>query len=357
MNHLLADVKAVIAGLGPLAHSFEGKTLLLSGARGYLGRYMVATLVEINKQLTTPCKIIAMDSARDDDRLDWRNVPNITFIQHDVKHDLGNSPLMNGKDQVDYVLHMAGIASPYWYQKLPLDTIAVAVDGSRTMLEVAKQNGSRYLFTSSSEVYQTTRVIPTPESYIGAIPSLTERSCYDVSKLMGENLAFVYSEKYGIKASIVRVFNSFGAGLKETDRRILPRIASAMKAGKHVSVYGKPGGRVPTRTYTPVANTVVGLFLVLLKGEGLGSPDRGIYNIGLDSPELSVFELCERIAMVTGREVRCDVQLPPSHYESEPLRRCPDITRLKSLGFLPVVDLDAGLRRFFDWALEEYVGE
>lgn len=359
MKHLIPDVRAALKGLGPLTHNFSGKTVLLTGARGYLGRYVVAALVEMNNELSAPCQIIAMDSLVHgaDDRADWRNYSeHLTFVQHDVRHDLGNSPLIVGAKRIDFVLHMAGIASPHWYQQLPLETIAVAVDGSRNMLEVAMHHGARYLFTSSSEVYQTATQVPTPESYIGAIPSLSPRSCYDISKLLGETIAFTYAEKHGVDATVVRVFNSYGPGLKEADKRILPRIASAIKAKRPITVYGSTH-RLPRRTYTPVANTLLGLFLVLLKGEKVKSPDRGIYNIGLDSPELSVPELCERICTVTGHDLRWSVQAAPAHYESEPLRRCPNIDRLKSLGFRPVVDLDEGLRRFFAWSNEVYTGE
>ena len=117
--------------------------------------------------------------------------------------------------------------------KKPLETIDVALEGVRSTLEISKTNNAKFLlFTSSSEVYQTATVIPTPESYIGAIASNNERSCYDVSKLMAENYVYVYSKNYGVDACNVRIFNSFGPGISENDSRILPRIASAAKSGK-----------------------------------------------------------------------------------------------------------------------------
>lgn len=351
---LAPDVKSVINGLGPLAHHLERKRILLSGARGYLGKFIVGTIAELNKTLATPCKMVGLDSLLinpNDPREEWREIPNLVFMKHDVRHDLGNSPLVygDGDSKFDYVLHMAGIASPYWYQKLPLETISVAVDGSRNLLEVAKAHGAKYMFFSSSEVYQTANVVPTPESYVGAIPSLTKRSSYDVSKLLGETLSYVYADQ-GVHTNIVRLFNSFGIGLGENDRRILSRIASAIKRRSGFTVYGHHG-RLPTRTYTPVANTVLGIFLVLLKGV------KGeVYNVGVDSPEISVPDLCMKIEQATGLRARYKFEPPPSNYETEPMRRCPNIQKLKDLGFLPVVDLDEGLRRFFEWAEETYTG-
>lgn len=347
MNELLADVRSAIGGLGPLMHTFAGKRVLLTGARGFLGRLVVAAFIEMNTQLAKPCTVIAVDSLLTDaaDKTHWMNLSNVRCMQQDVKCGVGHIA-----EKLDYVMHLAGIASPYWYKKLPLETIAVAVDGSRHMLELAKEHGARYLFTSSSEVYQTASVVPTPENYVGAIPSFTDRSCYDVSKLLGEVLVYIYAQQ-GADATCVRIFNSFAAGMSEKDRRILPAIASAMKADRPITIFSRPMRSLPRRTYTPAANTLLGVLLTLLKGV-CGEA----YNVGLDSPEITVEELCERISRVTGREVRREFVPAPSHYESEPMRRCPDITKLRGLGFQPVVDLDTGLDRFFKWALETYTG-
>lgn len=355
MKELLLDVGAVLKGLGPLLHFLDGKRMLVTGARGYLGRYIVATVIEANKLLHHPCEIIALDSfatgASNRDRSEWMNVEDLIFFEHDVKHAVTNVPLVMSREKpIDYVLHLAGIASPHWYKQLPEETISVAVDGSRNMLDVAKYHKARYLFSSSSEVYQTATQVPTPESYVGAVPSMNPRSCYDVSKLMGETLAYVAGQKHGLDIVVLRIFNSYGCGLSERDKRILPVIASAMVAERPVKVFNS-NRRTPRRTYTPVANTVLGLFLSLLKGRS-----GEVYNIGLDTPELTVMELLQRIEQVTGKRIHYAFVDPPEHYETEPLRRCPDITKLKALGFQPVVDLDTGLKRFFDWALATYTG-
>lgn len=343
MKELLPFVQATLAGLGPLVHHFEGKRVLLTGARGFLGRQVVACFMEMNKTLAKPCEVIAVDS-RDFAPAEWRGLPNISSHVHDVKLGVGVIP---GK--LDMVLHLAGIASPYHYKRLPLETIDVAVAGSRQMLDLAKEHKATYLFTSSSEVYQTAGVVPTPESYIGAIPSMTDRSCYDVSKLMAETLAYTYAQQ-GLDARIIRIFNSFAPGMAESDRRILPRIASALKANRPLTVYGREG-HLPRRTYTPATNTLLGLFYVLLKGVS-----GEVYNVGNDSPEVTVPDLLRMIGQVTGLDPRWELVPPPSHYETEPTRRCPDITKLKGLGYRPAMGLEDGLRHFMAWAMDTYVG-
>ena len=357
----LAVLQATIEGLGPTKAYLSGARILVTGARGFFGRYVIDALLMLNRHLQTKLHVYALDSmvvGPQDNWEDWRGDDAITFIRHDVRHDI-NAKSFAGSG-FTHVWHLAGIASPHWYQRLPMETIQVAVHGTENMLKLAREHDAHFLFTSSSEVYQTASVVPTPETYVGAIPSLTERSCYDVSKLMAETLCYVAAHRDDADISIVRIFNSFGPGMSEQDRRILPRIASAMKANRAMTVYGHRD-HLPRRTYTPVANTLLGFFLVACKGDTIREPRAmsaapGVYNVGLDSPEVTVVELLERVRAVTGADIRFELQEPPTNYESEPMRRCPDITKLRKLGFAPCMDLDTGLKKFFAWADTAYTG-
>lgn len=332
--------------LGESAHKLSGKTVFWTGTNGFLGRWVLRVIAQLNKSvLEAPCRLIAVDLAMPsaEERESVNDDDHITYLAHDLtqRAALQSTPL-------DYVVHMAGIASPHHYKKRPLETIDVALEGSRGALENAKHHNARYLFCSSSEVYQTADVTPTPETYIGAIPSDSSRSCYDVSKLMGETLAHVYHTQFGLDTGSIRIFNSMGPGIAESDHRILPRIASSVVRRKKLQVFSN--GVLPSRTYCPVANTVAGMFLALLNGR----PD-AIYNIGMDKPELTVVELIARIESATGITVDWELVPAPEVYTTEPLRRCPEISKARAeLGYDPAVTLDEGLRAFFDWALPEY---
>ena len=344
------DIITMLTKAGAL-DAFSDKKLLLTGAGGFLGRWVLRTIDALNDAYSQigvkPCSVMALDSVATEAEAmeEIRHFDFVDFVHHDLRKGFACG------EKFDYVMHLAGIASPHWYQKFPLETIDVAVNGSRLMLEKAKEDGAKYLFTSSSEVYATPppESIPTPEHYIGAVDSLGPRSCYDISKLMGETLAYTYARQFDVDATVVRIFNSFGAGMKEADHRILPRIASAMKSGKELRVFDR-GENPPTRTYCPVANTVAGVLLALVHGK------LGPYNIGADKPEISVADLVRRVA--GGSAPRVIHVESPAVYASEPQRRCPDITRARTeLGYEPRVKLDDGLRRFFAWALDVYTGE
>jgi len=340
------DIKAVSEMLNE-SSELEGKTLLWTGTGGFLGQWVLEFIKYLNQSvLISPCKLLAYDI----------NIPEKT-IQNEFaecgiyfrKHNLTTKlPLINEK--IDYVVHMAGIASPTHYKQLPLETIDVAVEGVRSALEIAKIHGAKFLFTSSSEVYQTPSVIPTPESYVGAIPSNNERSCYDVSKLMAENLVYIYSHNFDVDACTVRIFNSFGVGIQESDSRILPRIASAAKTRNKIKIYKT--NILPTRTYCPSANTIAGIFKALINGK-----KSEIYNIGISSPEISVNELIEKINDTCGINIQYEYVSPTSVYIDEPLRRCPDVSKAMSeIGYNPSVSLDKGLIDFFNWTEATYTG-
>jgi len=348
--------RAVDAFLKHHRYGLTGASVLVTGARGYFGRYVVEALVRMNEHLRAhekPIEIIAIDSGLVGQELnwnDWLNLPHLEMRKHDMLHDLefyGTHPT--------HIIHLAGIASPYWYEKLPRETVDVATLGARHMTQLAERYRARMLFTSSSEVYQTAAQVPTPETYVGAIPSTTERSCYDVSKLLAETECYIAATRHDVNVSVVRIFNSFGPGMAQHDRRILTRMADAMVKGQALPVFQKSGlVQAPRRTYTPVSNTLLGTLLVLVSGQTMKkNTTEGIYNVGLDSPEVSVHELVA-MARELGFNIATQVMDAPSHYASEPERRCPDVRQLRALGWEPCMDLKEGLERFLRWAKETY---
>lgn len=350
------NLSAIVADIGPLAiERLAGKTVFLTGSGGFLGQSIVQTIDWLNAFMVedkTPIRLIALDAieANQVHRDLLLRPERVEFINNDLSFDIGV------QEKVDYCIHMAGIASPYWYQKMPLKTFDVSVEGSRKVLELAKRNNARYLFTSSSEVYQAPPAdqIPTPETYVGAIPLDSVRSAYDIGKAAGEALTHIYHREFGLETIIIRIFNSFSEGMKEKDHRILPRLGSAFKAGRPLRIFASKAdpSQLPTRTYCPAANTIVGAFRALL----LGVPGE-VYNIGVSSPEITVMELAQRAANILGRAVNYELVESPNAYTTEPMRRCPSIEKARAvLGYKPIVDLDAGLYRFLTWAMKEYSG-
>jgi UDP-glucuronate decarboxylase len=343
-----SDIDEICTSLGTSAKQFAGKRVLITGARGFLGRYFTDVLLRLNRAvLSEPCEIIAIDNLRTSGQL-GAEIPTdrqMAFVNHDiVKPFYPERP-------VDFVLHLAGIASPYYYRKWPLETLEVATTGLRNVLDLAQQSRARVLFFSSSEIYgdPDPAHVPTKESYHGHVSCLGARACYDESKRLGETLVRIYHTQFGVNGMIVRPFNVYGPGMQKYDYRVLPNFAARVFASEPLNVYGN--GK-QTRTFCYVTDAIRGFLQVLLSGQP-GEP----YNIGNPSPEITMEELAQRIEKCVPdlAVTRRIIEHPDTYPADEPQRRCPDITKARlQVGYEPVVGLETGLQRFFDWARVAY---
>ena len=136
----------------------------------------------------------------------------------------------------------------------------------------------------------------------------------------------------------------------ELDYRVLPNFASKVKDGQPFHIYGD--GR-QTRTFCYINDAIVGFMRVLIRGVP-GEP----YNIGNPRPEISMVDLAEKIKSLTNIQNRIDlIEYPDSYPADEPNRRCPDISKARNqLGYAPEISLDEGLKRFFEWTQQNFVG-
>jgi UDP-glucuronate decarboxylase len=349
-NILESDINEIVEGIQPLASDLAGKTVLITGGRGFLGRYFTEALVKLNKTLEkNPVRIVSLDNFITAGKFGHEALSDVNykFIEHDIIQPLKID------EKVDYILHCAGIASPFYYRAHPLKTLDVAVTGLRNMLDLAARDHARILFFSSSEIYgdPDPKYVPTDENYRGNVSCLGPRACYDESKRLGETLCRIYHTELGVKTNMVRPFNVYGPGMQEKDYRVLPNFASRIKGNLPIKVYGTGN---QTRTFCYITDAIVGFFRALVKGVP-GEP----YNIGNPSPEVSMMELVKHIEGVLRKPLKVDVvNYPDSYPADEPNRRCPDIKKASlQLGYEPKVSLDDGLGRFLRWADQTYVGE
>jgi UDP-glucuronate decarboxylase len=346
------DIKEIYKSIAPSISKMHGKTVLITGAAGFLGRYFMSLLTYSN-QLSNdqPITIIALDnyitSGKPSGNNILRNDENVEWIVGDAS--IG-AQLPN---KFDYIIHTAGIASPEHYRANPLLTIEVTINVTKSLLERAKNDKSRMLFFSSSEIYGDPfpEFIPTNEEYRGNVSTRGPRACYDESKRMGETLCWIYETYYDVHVSVARPFNVYGPGMMPKDYRVLPNFAASWVKGDSLKVYGHGN---QTRTFCYITDAIVAFMKILLDGK---SPN--VYNVGNPSPEISITELAEKIRQKVDKNISVDIVKYPSTYpEDEPNRRCPDISRIEgSLGYKPKINLDNGLLKFFTWAKENYSSE
>jgi len=343
------DIDQIVNRLGDQAAIFAGKRVMISGGLGFLGQSFRSVFHCLNERvLDTPCSLIVLDN-KITNHVEYEadKYEEESFLEQDICH-----PIDPG-GQIDFIIHCAGIASPYYYRKWPIETIEVATLGTKNVLELAHEMNAKMLFFSSSEIYgdPDSANVPTRETYKGNVACLGPRACYDESKRLGETMCHIYANYKDTKVSIVRPFNVYGPGMRENDYRVLPNFASAIKTGQSLAVYGDGS---QTRTYCYISDAIVGFMLALIKG-GAGEA----YNIGNPDPELSVLSLVETIESIIGRKVEKELMDYPETYPGdEPSRRCPDISKAKDqLGYSPEISVEEGLKRYLDWADEVYTGD
>lgn len=346
---VVGDLKVVLDDIKDEAKSLEGKTILISGGSGFIGNYINAVIYFLNKNFfKKKCKVISIDNyitgSRKNFIVDIKD-KNFTFIQGDVRLPI------TFNEQIDYIIHAAGLASPFYYKKYPLETIESAIMGAKNLLELARINKvESFLFFSSSEIYgdPDPSAIPTPETYAGHVSSIGPRACYDESKRLAETLCITYNQVYKVPIKIVRPFNVYGPGMKHTDYRVVPTFIYKGLKGNNLPVHEKGS---QTRTFCYINDAITAIFKVLISGR-----NGEVYNIGNDSPEISMFELATIIAEILNNGVKPRKKSYPGYYPGgEPQRRCPDLTKIKTeLGFSPKVDLRTGLHKSIKWFKKEY---
>ena len=350
------DLEFIVSSLREELTRLSGKKLLITGGAGFLGYYLVKSVLYWNLKAEADQGI--MLTVYDNY---VRGVPpwllklqenkNLTLIKHDIA-----GPLPSDIDDFQYIIHAASIASPTYYRKHPIETMDANVNGLRGLLEYCLQQQEKdkpvegFLFYSSSEIYGNppAEKIPTPESYYGYVSCTGPRACYDEAKRYGETLCVNFARHYGLPVKIARPFNNYGPGLKIADGRVIPDFARDVLAGKDVVILSDGS---PTRTFCYVADAIVGYYKILIRGV------KGeAYNIGVEEPEVSIAELAEKIVRIArdlfgyeGKVVH-RVSSDQDYLADNPSRRCPSLWKGRNeLGYNPRIPLDEGLRRSLIW--------
>ena len=165
---------------------------------------------------------------------------------------------------------------------------------------------------------------------------------------MGETFAYIYKKKFNVDTKIIRPFNFYGQGMRQTDERIIPKFFSQAINNNPITVFSN--GK-QTRTYCHIYDAIIMIIKIIFKGK------KFVYNVGNPSEEISALKLAYEIKKTFNTKQCKIVKKPyPKNYPSdEPRRRCPSIKNFKSeFNYKPKIKLITGLKYFKDYARDNF---
>lgn len=338
------DVAHVVAAELPWER-LSGATVAVTGATGFIGSYLVRTLLALHAagKVEVPVRVVGV----------VRNLRKAARRFSDLGAD---APLqwvecdLSRPDSLtlaaDWILHVASPASPKAYGKDPVGTIGPNVLGTWRLLQLAQKSRARgFLFVSTSEVYGSAgdRTVLREEDY-GALDPTAVRSAYAESKRLGETLCVAWMHQHGLPVYLVRPFHTYGPGVDLEDGRVFADFVADVVAGRPIRLSSDGSAR---RAFCYISDAVSGFFHVLLRGEAGRA-----YNIANPQGDLSIRELAEMLAaefaargatVGPGDKAVADGYLPSPH-----ARLLPAIERAAALGWQPVVKPATGFRRMVE---------
>lgn len=297
--------------------------ILVTGGAGFLGSHLCDRLIGEGHEVTV---IDNLFTGRKQNIAHLLEHPRFEFVRHDVIDPF--------KFEVDQIYNLACPASPPHYQYNPIKTIKTSILGSINCLGLAKRVKARVFQASTSEVYGDPHVHPQPESYWGNVNPIGKRSCYDEGKRCAETLFFDYHREHKVDIRVVRIFNTYGPRMHESDGRVVSNFIVQALRGEDITIYGDGS---QTRSFCYVDDLIEGWIRLMGQTETVGPMNLG--NPG----EFTMLQLAELTLKLVGGKSKIVYKPLPS---DDPKQRRPDITLAqKILKWEPKVPLEEGLLR------------
>lgn len=273
---------------------FRHSKVLVTGATGTIGSYIVDTLLRYNQ--VSHAEITVYAAGRNPLKLNSRFLAFGDGKIKSLPYDLNDS--ISFDIPIDFIIHAAGNAHPVAFNSDPVGTVTGNIIGTYNLLEYGRKHGAkRFLYISSGEIYGygNQNIDELEESYTGPLDILSPRSCYPSSKRAAENLCVSYSKQYGLETVIVRPCHTYGPGITPSDSRASAQFIRNVLNGEDIVM--KSAG-TQMRSYNYVADCVSAILTVLAKGASGEA-----YNVVNPKVKTTIAGLADVIAQVAGRQV------------------------------------------------------
>ena len=335
----MEDVKYV-ADLPLPWDKLQDKTVMLSGATGLIGSFLIDVIMEKNVSDSLNCTVYAL--GRSEQRVSSRfgkymGNPQLIYVKYDVNDPFTRDDI----GVVDYILHLASNTHPMQYSTDPIGTITTNIIGLKNMLDFAvDHNTTRFAFASSCEIYGENRGDTEffDENYSGYINSNTMRAGYPESKRCGEALCQAYKAQKNLEVVVPRLTRTYGPTMLQSDSKAMSQFIKKGVAGEDIIL--KSAG-TQFYSYQYVSDSVSGLLMVLLCGE-----NGEAYNIAEESSDITLKDLAGIVAGINGKEVVFEIPdaVEVAGYSTATKSRL-DGHKLLGIGWKPKYDIKTGIER------------
>ena len=318
------------------------RTFLITGGAGFLGFNLSKALLSLNN------RVICLDNLKSGQvrNLEFlQKNPNFKFIEHDVRNPY---PESLSRFEMNGVFNLACPASPPWYQADPIGTLTTSVLGTLNGLSWSQNREVPFLQASTSEIYGDPLENPQFETYWGNVNPIGPRACYDEGKRAAETLCMDFARQGHALIGIVRIFNTYGIGMRSDDGRVVSNFINAAITNQPIPVHGNGS---QTRSFCFVDDLISGLILMMDFTTGRNSRELPLpINLGNPDP-ISMLDLAKKVISITNSESEVNFLDRP---QDDPNLRMPNIdAAIKTLGWQPRIDLQEGLKKTVDYFRSE----
>ena len=335
MNYiLLEEYEKIYQVLSSNINDLKNKSILITGANGLIGSYLVEFLQYLNLTLDYNIKIYLMSRSLQKLRKRFKNQSSLFFIEQDLNQQITINQTF------DYIIHAASNAHPIAFSTDPVGTMKTNLIGTINLLEMSKNSNTKFLYLSTGEIYGNNVDKAFNENCIGLVNSTDVRSCYPESKRAAETLCIAYANQYNINTNIARLCYIYGATITDDNSRADAQFLRKVINKENIIL--KSLGE-QKRTYCYVADAVSALLFILLNAKS-----KDVYNIANPNSIVSVKQYAELLARIGNVNIEYDT---PSENEkkgySKPADSILDATKLINMGWQPLYDIQEGLQHTF----------
>ncbi len=307
------------------------QNILITGGSGFIGSAITKYLVK------EKCKVIVLDNNSRGRSRRLNEVKNkIKFIKGDIRD---KEKLLSIKGNIDTVIHLAYVNGTKSFYKKPFEILDIAVKGLINILDFCKKKKVKnFYLASSSEVYQNPLKIPTDEEEMLKIPDIhNPRYSYGGGKIVSELYGIHFAKKFLKKFIIFRPHNVYGKDMG--NEHVIPEFINRFKKlgnKKKFLIYGT-GQEI--RSFIHIDDFIFGFDKVFKKGK-----NQEIYNIGT-SEKIKISKLARLIASILGKSIKFK---KTKVLKGSPTVRCPNIKKIKKIGFRQNISLKDGIRKILN---------